>query len=181
MLIPCSLAQARFPGEGLRLHNSEPARMLWDCHHGDTFVLKVGHLTVETIPEDSAAPVIRLELSLSPPEKQIPEIEGFAAIMGLAPKALSSLPEELLLRLTLAAAHIPGAQLFIFSEEAELLARRGTPGTWELQVTGPFRSRRIPCQEADILIHLDRPATNHLLSYFFTLVRGRIGSVGRGG
>lgn len=171
MLIPCALAQARFPVEGHRLYNAEPAQMLWDCHHGDTFVLQVGHLSVEKIPEADTGPEIRLEVSLSQPEKQIPEIERFAAVMELALQALSPLPEELLVSPILAAAHIPGPQWFIFSEDAELKSRSDTAGEWELQVTGPFRSRRIPCQEADILIHLDRPATTRLLSYFFSLVR----------
>ncbi len=172
MHLQCLQVMARFPAERLQLSTSEPVEVLWDCHHADVYVLKVGGLAVEELPEETPESSIRLKLTLSPPGKLIQDIERFAATMQLA---LEKAPRpQVKEKLLLAACHVPSAKLFVFSEDAVLTAQASGPQTWDLEVAGPFKSRRVPCQEADLVIHLGKEASTRLLSQFFHLVRAQL-------
>lgn len=173
MLLPCIWVQATFSPTGLRLENEGPTQMRWD-EHGGTFVLKVSDLKVRELPAPAAESGIRLEIALSPPETLLQEIQGFAAThsLYLAPALLPAAGLEV--KPILAGCHIPERNLFVFCEEAQLQARAKAGGTVELSVTGPFRARRVPCRETDLVIHLTGPAMAQLLSYLFTLMRERM-------
>jgi hypothetical protein len=173
MHLTCNLIQARLPSEGWQLFNEKPLSLLWDCHHGDTFVLMAKGLTAEPLPQDTTAEPITLEVSLIPHAPVLAEIETFAAHHNLALAAWPTLPEELEEPLTLAACHLPGPKLFVFCEKASLTARVTPEGNLRLTVTGDFKSRKVPCQETDLLLHLERANSTRLLSYCFSVVRGK--------
>jgi hypothetical protein len=173
MHLTCTFLQARLPSEGWQVFSEKPLPLLWDCHHGDTFVLLAKGLTAEPLSKDAAAPPITLEVSLTPHAQVLGEIETFAAHQNLPIAAWSTLPEELEEPLTLAACHLPGPKLFVFCENATLRARATPEGNVRLMVTGDFKSRKVPCQETDLLLHLERAHSTRLLSYCFSLVRGR--------
>lgn len=173
MHLTCTLAQARFPSEGFKVFNERPLSLLWDCHHGDTFVLLVKGLTVEPLSGDAPPDLITLELSLAPHAEVLSKIETFAAHHNLALAPWPTLPEKLEEPLTLAAVHLPNPKLFVFSEEATLTARATPEGNLELLANGDFKSRKVPCQETDLLLHLERPHSSRLLSFCFSIVRGR--------
>ena len=166
--------QAWFPGEGIKLSAEKPLSLLWDCHHGDTFVLMVGGLAAEPFSGEAATEPIILEVSLAPFGEVLGKIEHFAALHNLAMAPLPTLPEALEEPLTLAACHLPAAKLFVFSEKAVLTARATLEGNVRLTVAGDFKSRKLPCQETDIVLHLERPGATRLLSYCFSLVRGKV-------
>jgi hypothetical protein len=172
MLLLCLRVQAVFPGEAVGLASDGPAQILWD-EHGGTFILRVGDLKLVDPPEPGVEPGISLELALSPPEPLLEKIRGFAGkhSLSLTPKA--SPPPELTGKPLLAACHIPGKSLFIFCEEPELQARSTGAQTLKLTVTGPFRARRVPCREMDLVIHLTGPAMAQLLSYLFALIQSQ--------
>lgn len=172
MHLTCTRTQAVFPSEGVKLSNEKPLSLLWDCHHGDTFVLKVEGLTVEPLSKEVAAGPIMLEVSLAPPAEVLNKIEHFAAHHSLA-LTPSTLPEDLVEPLTLAACHLPEAKLFVFCETATLTARTTPEGNVLLTVTGDFKSRKVPCQETDLLLHLERAHASRLLTYCFAVVRER--------
>jgi hypothetical protein len=173
MHLTCTLAQALFPAEGFKVSNDKPLSLLWDCHHGDTFVLMVKGLGVEPLAGAAAGAPLTLEVSLAPADEVLNAIENFAAHHNLALAPLAALPEEWEAPLTLAACHLPGAKLFVFSEQAFLSARATPEGTVRLTVRGDFKSRKVPCQETDLLLHLERAHSTRLLSYCFSVVRGR--------
>ena len=173
MYLTCTLAQALFPPEGFKVFNDQPLSLLWDCHHGDTFVLMVKGLKVEPLSGGDAPEPITLEVSLAPVNEVLGAMENFAAHHNLALTPLASLPEELEEPLTLAACHLPGDKLFVYSEKAVLAARATPEGNIRLMVKGDFKSRKIPCQETDLLLHLERPGSTRLLSYCFSVLRGR--------
>jgi hypothetical protein len=173
MHLTCTMIQALFPGEGVRLYAEKPLPLLWDCHHGDTFVLKVGELAVEPLAEDAVVSPIILEVSLAPIAEVLSKIEHFAAHHNLALAPWPTLPEELVEPLTLAACHLPEAKLFVFCESPTLKARATLEGNVRLEVTGYFKSRKVPCQETDLILHLERPHSSRLLSYLFTMVRAK--------
>ena len=173
MHLTCTRTQALFPSEGVKLYNEKPLSLLWDCHHGDTFVLKVGGLAVQPFSGEAAAGPILLEVSLAPPAEVLNKIEYFASYHNLALAPWPTLPEELVEPLTLAACHLPEAKLFIFCETATLAARATPEGNLQLQVTGDFRSRKVPCQDTDLLLHLERDQATRLLTFSFTVVRSR--------
>jgi hypothetical protein len=174
MLIDCPKIKAIFPSAGFSLFNPEPIRMLWDCHHGGTFVLRVADLAVAAIPQETTRSAIIIELSLSPPEQFIAKVEGLAAVQHLNLSLFATLPADLTEKPTLSAAHVPEAKLFIFSEESLLTARPTGPSNCELAVTGSFKARQVPCQETDLLIHLEKEASTRLLSYLVSLARKNI-------
>jgi hypothetical protein len=174
MHLTCTLAQALFPDEGFKVLNDNPLSMLWDCHHGNTFVLMVKGLKTEPLSGEAAVTPFILEVSLTPSNEVLNTIENFAAHHNLALTPLSTLSEEMEEPLTLAACHEAGAKLFVFSEKAMLTARATPEGNMRLTVTGDFKSRKIPCQETDLLLHLERANSTRLLSYCFSMVRGRI-------
>ena len=171
MHLTCTLAQALFPAEGFTVLNDQPLSMLWDCHHGDTFVLMVKGLKTEPLAGEAAAAPLALEVSLTPSDEVLNTIENFAAHHNLALTSLSTPPEEMEEPLILAACHEPGAKLFVYSEKATLTARATPEGNMRLTVTGDFKSRKVPCQETDLLLHLERAHSTRLLSYCFSVVR----------
>lgn len=174
MHLTCTLAQAVFPSEGFRLFTERPLSLLWDCHHGDTFVLRMGGLAVESLSSEAAAPPISLEVDLTPAAEVLSQIENFAAHQKLSLSSWGTLPDELTAPLTLAACHLPEAKLFVYCEQATLSARATPEGNLQLTVQGVFKSRKVPCQETDLLLHLERAQAHRLLSYCFTLVRQRL-------
>jgi hypothetical protein len=174
MHLTCPHVQVFLPAEGFRVFAPKPVPLLWDCHHGDTFVLKVDGLTVEPFSGDAPAEPIALEVSLTPSSEVLGKIETFAAHQNLPLSPWPSLPEEMREPLTLAACHLPQARLFVFSEKAELTARATPEGQVRLTVAGDFKSRKIPCQETDLVLHLERANSSRLLSYCFTLVRSKV-------
>jgi hypothetical protein len=173
MYLTCTLLQARLPSEGWLVSAEKPVPLLWDCHHGDTFVLMAKGLTAEPLSGEAEAKPITLEVSLTPDADVIREIETFAAHHNLALAGWPTLPEELEEPLTLAACHLPGPKLFIFCEKATLTARATADGRVRLSVTGDFKSRKVPCQETDLVLHLERANSTRLLSYCFSMLRSR--------
>ncbi len=162
MLFSCPRAQANFPTEKLRLANRGPARLVWD-EHGGTMVLRVEGLEVLEAPELQGAAEIRLEVALPAPAALAGQIEIFAGQHSLH---LDNGPFRVEFSETpvLAAGHIPGKNVFIFCEEPRLTVRRRETQAMELRVTGAFKSRRVPCQETDVVIHLDAAAMARLLA-----------------
>ena len=136
MHLTCTMTQAFFPLEGVRLYAEKPLPLLWDCHHGDTFVLKVEGLAVEPLAGEARVSLIILEVSLAPLDEVLSKIEYFAAHHNLALSPWPTLPEELEEPLTLAACHLPEAKLFVFCEAPTLKART-TPG---LAATPPSKA-----------------------------------------
>jgi hypothetical protein len=70
----------------------------------------------------------------------------------------------------LAACHVPDAKLFIFSEAATMKVKPGEAAL-ELEIAGKFHSRRIPCQEADLVVHLTKADSLRLLGAAYQIVR----------
>jgi hypothetical protein len=173
MHLTCTLLEARFPAEGWQVSHENPFSLLWDCHHGDTFVLMAKGLTAAPWSGEAAAPPITLEINLLANSEVLKEIETFAAHHNLALSPWATLPEELAEPLTLAACHLPGPKLFIFSEKAALTARATPERNIRLTVTGDFKSRKVPCQENDVVLHLERANSSRLLSFCYSIVRGR--------
>lgn len=162
MLFYCPTVQANFPTEKLRLANLAPARLVWD-EHGGTFVLRVEGLEVIEAPELQGEAEIRLEVALPPPTTLARQIEGFAGQHALR---LNPGPPRVEFSETavLAAVHIPGKKVFIFCEEPRLTVRRRETQVMELWITGAFKSRRVPCQETDAVIHLEAAVMGRLLA-----------------
>lgn len=162
MLFSCPTVEANFPAEKLRLANRAPARLVWD-EHGGTMVLRVEGLEVLEAPELKGEAGIRLEVALPAPAALARQIEGFAGrhalrlVPGLLRAEFSETP-------FLAAAHIAGNNLFCYCEEPRLTVRRRETQVMELWVAGAFKSRRVPCQETDVVIHLDAAAMARLLA-----------------
>jgi hypothetical protein len=173
MHLTCTRAQALFPPEGFKAFNDQPLSLLWDCHHGDTFVLMVKGLKVEPLSGQAAPEPLTLEVSLAPGHEVLATFQDFAAQHNLALTPLASKPLELEESLTLAACHVPGSKLFVYSEKAMLTARATPEGNVQLVVKGDFKSRKIPCQETDLLLHLERPGSTRLLNYCLSVIRGR--------
>jgi hypothetical protein len=162
MLFHCPKAQANFPTEKLRLANRAPARLVWD-EHGGTFVWRIEGLEVLEAPELQGEAEIRLEVALPTPATLAYQIEGFAGRHALR---LGPGPPRVEFSETpvLAAGHVPGKNVFIFCEEPRLTVRRRETQVMELWVTGAFKSRRVPCQETDVVIHLEAAAMARLLA-----------------
>ena len=158
----CRRVQGNFPAEKLHLENQDQARLVWD-EHGGTFVLRVEGLEVLESSELQGEAGVLLEADLPEAGSLAQQIESFAGRhslrLGLKP-AVAELAETPIL----AACHIPRKNLFIFCEEPRLTFRLLDAKTMELQVTGAFKSRRVPCQETDVVIHLDLAAICRLLS-----------------
>ena len=166
MLIPCTRVQARLAGPGIKLERGAPGFMVWD-EHGGTYVLRVEDLAATEAAGESESGIL-LEISLSSPEALIRSLEEFAAQqqLPLAPPAAPELEEEAIL----AACHLPGQNLFIFSEEPRLTAKRRGAAV-ELTVAGSFKTRRVPCRETDLVIHLTRAAMARLIALVLSLAR----------
>ena len=167
MLIPCSRAQAVIADPGIRLERHAPGFMVWD-EHGGTFVLRVDNLEVAEVIAPELESGLSLSISLIPPEPLIRSLEEFAAQQQL-PLAPPSGP-ELLEEAVLAACHLPEQNLFIFCEEPRLVVKRRGEAV-ELAVEGHFKTRRVPCQETDLVIHLTRTAMARLVALVLNLAR----------
>jgi hypothetical protein len=165
----CPRAEAVFPAEEVRLANETPAVMLWD-EHGGTYVLRVEDLKVMDSLRPGAESGIRLEVALPAAETLVAGVESFAGQHRL-PLAAGPATPELALRPILAACHVPGKNLFVYCEEAQLQVRPGAGSTLEFAVTGTFKARRVPCREPDVVIHLTGPEMSGLLSYLLSLAR----------
>ena len=153
MLFHCPRVEANFPAEKVVLVNHEAARLLWD-EHGGTFVLRVEGLEVVEAREPVGEAVIRVEAALPEPASLAQQIESFAGrhSLRLAPAPPG---EEFSETPILVACHIPGKNLFIYSEGPQLTLRRCDPQTMEIRVIGVFKARRVPFKETDLVIHLD--------------------------
>ena len=168
MLIPCSRAQAVVADPGIRLDRQTPGFMVWD-EHGGTFILRVEELTAREVAAGESETGIILEIPLSLPEGLIGSLEKFAAQqqLPLTPPSGPELEEEAVL----AACHLPAQNLFVFAEEPRLTVKRRGEAV-ELAVAGSFKARRVPCQEADLVIHLTRVAMARLVAFVLSLARG---------
>jgi hypothetical protein len=174
MHLTCTSAKALFAAEGWHMATDQPQPFLWDCHHGDTFVLMVRGLLAESVSGETAAEPVVLEISLAPPAAVQTALESCAAAHNLPLAPLAAIPESLEEPLTLAACHLPGTNLFIFSENATLRAQATPGGNLRLTVRGGFKCRKVPCRETDLLLHLERPGAARLLSLAFSLVRQKL-------
>jgi hypothetical protein len=166
MLIPCSRAQAVLGDPHIRLDGPTAGAMVWD-EHGGTYVLRVDELAaVAAAGQDEAG--ISLEIPLSAGEELIRSLEDFAAQQQL-PLAPPPGP-ELLEEAVLAACHLPEQNLFVFAEGPRLVVKkRGT--AVELAVTGDFKTRRVPCRETDLVIHLTKATMARLVALVLSLAR----------
>ena len=162
MLFHCHGVQANFPGEKLGLVNREQAKLVWD-EHGGTFVLRVEGLEVVEVPEAAGEAGVRLEFDLPEPASLAGRLEDFAGRHSLRlgqetdVEVISETP-------ILVAGHIPGKSLFIYCEAPGLTLRRSGRQSMELRVDGVFKARRVPCQETDLVIHLEMAAMCRLLA-----------------
>ena len=168
MLIPCSRAQAVVADPKIRLDRLTPGFMVWD-EHGGTFVLRVDELTATEVTAGESETGIILEIPLSPGEGLIRSLEEFAAQQQL-PLTPPSGP-ELLEEAVLAACHLPEHNRFVFAEAPRLAAKRRGEAV-EIAVSGTFKARRVPCQEADLVIHLTKAAMARLVALVLSLARG---------
>jgi hypothetical protein len=174
MLFHCPRVEVNFPAERLRLVNHGQARLLWD-EHGGTFVLRLEGLEAAEAAEYQAEAGIWLEVALPEPASLAHRLESFAGrhslrlVQGMA-------AEELAEQAILVACHIPGKQSFIYCEDSRLTLRRRDLSTMEVQIGGVFKARRVPCQETDVVIHLETAAMGRLLAGMLAWARqGAIG------
>jgi hypothetical protein len=151
MLIPCSRSQAVIGDLRIRLDGPTPGAMVWD-EHGGTYVLRV----------DELAAVAATGQDL------IRSLEEFAAQQQL-PLAPPPGP-ELLEEAVLAACHLPEQNLFVFAEGPRLVVKKRGAAV-ELAVTGDFKTRRVPCRETDLVIHLTKAAMARLVALVLNLAR----------
>ncbi|MBI4794405.1 MAG: hypothetical protein HY790_00925 [Deltaproteobacteria bacterium] len=172
MLLHCPRVQALFPQEHIRLEHDGPAWMHW-TEHGGTLILKVGDLKFGEIDEPGEESGFFLEVEMIPHETLVHKIEGFATKHNLILPPIDSSAPSCSVQPILAACHIPGQKKIIFAEESRLEARPGKAGTVEIAVQGEFRARPVPCQEADMVIHLTPYDLAQLLSYLRTLARAQ--------
>jgi hypothetical protein len=170
MQIPCSRAQAVFADPGIRLTRHTPGFMVWD-EHGGTFVLRVEELAAAEVAAGEPESAVSLEIPLSQAEGLIRSLEEFAAQqqLPLAPPSGPDLQEDVVL----AACHLPAQNLFVFAEEPRLVVKRRGEAV-ELALAGRFKARRLPCQETDIVVHLNRAAMARLVSLVLSLARGAL-------
>jgi hypothetical protein len=162
MLFHCPRVRANFAAQRLCLVNHGQARLLWD-EHGGTFVLRVEGLEVAETTEAQEEAGIWLEMALPEAALLADRIEDFAGRHSLrlgqetTPEVISETP-------ILVAGHIPGKQLFVYCEAPRLTLRPSGGQSMELRVDGAFKARRVPCQETDLVIHLEMAAVCRLLA-----------------
>jgi hypothetical protein len=168
MIFSCPRVKANFPTEDLCL-KSAAARLVWD-EHGGTFVLRVEGLELLEPVEPRGETGIWLEVALPEPGTLSRSLAGFAAEhdLRLEPAAAGA---ELAESPLLAACHVPGKNLFIFCEDPHLCMRLNEAKNLEIRVSGVFKSRRVPSQEADIIIHLSLASMTRLLAGLLALSR----------
>jgi len=157
--------QALFPKDHIRLEHDGPVWMHW-TEHGGTLILKVGDLKFSELSGHDGESGLLLEVELSPGDKVVHKIEGFAAKHSLTlPPQAPSPASECLIQPILAACHVPSQKKFIFAEKSFLEARPGPAGSAEIAVKGEFRTRPVPCQEGDLVIHLTPGDLTRLLAH----------------
>ena len=165
MLFQCLRVEANFPAVRLHLVNHNQGRLFWD-EHGGTFVLRVEGLELAEAPEAAEGAEgagIWLEIALPEPGSLAHRIEGFAGRheLRLSREAAAEVISETPI---LVACHIPGRQLFIYCGAPQVVMRFPGGQTLEFQISGVFEARRVPCQETDLIIHLETAAMVRLLS-----------------
>jgi hypothetical protein len=126
------------------------------------------------LPGEASEAGLSLEISVADGPVLQEKIAGFAGHHHLQLHPPSGPLGELREQPVLAACHIPDKQLFVYCETSELVARPSAAGNLELKITGAFRTRRVPCREGDLVIHLTPPSMGRLLSYFFALAHAQI-------
>lgn len=141
-----------------------------DCHDRPPFILRAAPLEISPAPAEAAADLIRLRLSLSPRQEMQGALRAFAVLHGLPLAAPQPLEDQWEDRLLLAASHLAESKLFVFSEQAVLRCRLAGPLAVDCEVTGPFKVRRLPCQETDIILHLEAPVAARLLSWLLAVL-----------
>ncbi|MHB8069450.1 MAG: hypothetical protein ACYDIC_16280 [Desulfobaccales bacterium] len=170
MFLHCPRVQALFPQEKIFLEHDGPAWMLW-TEHGGTLILRVGDLRFREAVATAKESGLFLEMDLLPADNIIHKIEGFAAQHNLPLTAMAPPEHEFSARPVLAACHIPEHKKFIFAEESRLQVRPRPGGAVEMEVRGAFRARVVPCQEADLVVHLTPGDLARLLSYLRAVAR----------
>jgi hypothetical protein len=169
MHFTCTVLEALFPGAPAALRGAGPLSVSLDCHDRPPFILRAAPLEVISGPGAAGSGLIRLRLRLAPEGEVQGAIRAFAGLHAL-PLAPPAPPgdtwEEPLL---LAASHVAEGKMFVFSEEAVLRCRICGPREVECEVSGPFKARRLPCQESDVILHLEAPATARLLSWLLAV------------
>ena len=169
MLLNCSRVQALFPLEKILLEHQGPARMLWAEHGG--LILKVSELKFAEIAAEGEDTGFFLDLELPPSETLSSQITEFATEQSLALPPPAAPDEACLVKPILAACHLPQQKKFIFSEDSRLEARPVKGGIVAVAVRGKFLSRTVPCQEGDIVIHLQPRDMAELLSFLLAQAR----------
>jgi hypothetical protein len=162
MLIACSLLQAFFPAEGIKLGPGAAPQSLWD-EHGGTFVIRLEGLEAAELPAGPGEASLSWEIDLGDPAALSAQIKEFAAQQSLPLTRPAA--ESLGLAPVLCACHLPGRSLFIFCEAPQLEVRQVALQTVKLVVTGTFKSRRVPSREIDAVIHLLPAAMAQLLAF----------------
>ena len=170
MLLHCPRVQALFPQEKIFLEHNGPAWML-GTEHGGTLILKVGDLQFRELAGAGQESGLFLEVDLSPAAATIGKIEAYAAQHQLPLTPPASPAPECRAQPILAACHIPAHKKFIFAEESRLQVRTRTGGIVEMEVRGAFRARTVPCQEADLVVHLTPGDLAGLLSYLHAVAQ----------
>ncbi len=168
MLLHCPRVQVLLPQDKILLEHDGPAWMHWN-EHGGTLILKVGDLKFREATGTGEETGFFLLIELSPSENLIHKIEHFAAKHKLTLVPPVPPEPEFSARPILAACHIPAKKMFIFAEESQMQVRPLSGGTMEMQVRGAFRTRAVPCQEADLVMHLTPRDLARLLSYLRTV------------
>jgi hypothetical protein len=171
MRISCTHLQAAFSGAKVSLTGRPPLSLTLDCHDRPPFILRVAPVAEAPLPGTGASDLIKAEVSLHPARSLLADLEAFAASHKVPLAPVADLPPMVRENLVLAACHLADSKFFIFSEKAVLTARLVGPLAVELTVTGPFRAQRLPCQESDVILHLDAPAAARLLSWLTSLAR----------
>ncbi|MCL4500776.1 MAG: hypothetical protein M1438_02835 [Deltaproteobacteria bacterium] len=162
MLFHCHRVQANFPAQKLGLVSRDQTKLRWD-EHGGTFVLWIEALEAAEAPELEGEVMIRLEVDLPEPASMARQVEDFAGQHNL--RLSSSEPGvELLEKPILVACHVPVKQLFIYCEAPHLRLQQSSAETMELQISGAFKASRVPCQETDLVIHLEMAVMCRILA-----------------
>ncbi|MFZ5452199.1 MAG: hypothetical protein ACOZF2_10070 [Thermodesulfobacteriota bacterium] len=170
MLLNCSRVQVLFPQGKMYLEHPGPAPLLLD-KHGGTLILKAGDLKMVKIAEPNEESGFFLEVELAPGETLVRDIEAFVREQSLTLPPAAAPSSACLVRPILAACHLTGINKFIFAEDSRLEARPGKAGVMDMAVEGEFKARTLPCQEADLVVHLAPADLAQLLSYTLALVR----------
>ena len=170
MLLPCSRVQVLFPQEKIYLEHQGPPPLLLD-EHGGTLIVKAMDLQLTEIAAPGEESGLFLEVELTPQEDLVREIAAFGTEQSLPLPPAAPAPVSCLVRPILAACHLPGPKKFIFAEDSRLEASPGQAGIMNLAVQGKFKARTVPCQEADMVIHLAPVDLAQLLGYMLALIQ----------